>query len=111
MSHPQAEILRAIADVKPLQFREIDGRWLGIGWQQALEFISEGQTIELRVKPATIMLNGTELPKPMQWDNVVDRQFPLTINSHGMALDKAFWFNTREDRDAVYSKLVEVLGS
>ena len=106
MSHPKAEILRAIADVKPLQFREIDGRWLGIGWQQALEVISEGQTIELRVKPATIMLNGTELPKP-----VPERTTCWSLSLKGADEDrsKVFWFNTREDRDAVYAKLVEIL--
>ena len=106
MSHPKAEILRAIADVKPLQFREIDGRWLGIGWQQALEVISEGQTIELRVKPATIMLNGTELPKPVPCAN--EPLHRITIDGGALSF---FYWHTREDRDAVYAKLVEVLGS
>ncbi len=46
-------------------------------------------------------------------DCVHQRKFRLrehvTDTSHGMTLDKAFWFNTREDRDKVYAKLVEVL--
>jgi hypothetical protein len=34
------------------------------------------------------------------------------MNSNaGEGVSRYFWFNTREDRDAVYSKLVEVLGS
>ena len=61
-----------------------------------------------RIKPATIMLNGTELPKP-----VPERTTYWSLSLKGADEDrsKVFWFNTREDRDAVYSKLVEVLGS
>ena len=61
-----------------------------------------------RIKPATIMLNGTELPKP-----VPERTTCWSLSLKGADEDrsKVFWFNTREDRDAVYAKLVEVLGS
>jgi hypothetical protein len=54
-----------------------------------------------RIKPATITINGTELPKPVPCDDFT--KVRLTIG------DVLFWFNTREDRDAVYAKLVEVL--
>ena len=56
-----------------------------------------------RIRPATIMLNGTELPKPVP--SYDDTQFRLHIG------DVFFYFNTREDRDLVYAKLVEVLVS
>jgi hypothetical protein len=58
-----------------------------------------------RIRPATIMLNGTELPKPVD----SGRQF-ISMGT-GEGVSRYFWFNTREDRDAVYAKLVEVLGS
>ena len=59
-----------------------------------------------RIKPATIMLNGTELPKP-----VPERTTCWSLSLKGADEDrsKVFWFNTREDRDAVYAKLVEIL--
>jgi hypothetical protein len=54
-----------------------------------------------RIRPATITLNGTELPRPVPCDECT--QFMFNIG------DALFWFNTREDRDLVYAKLVEVL--
>ena len=58
-----------------------------------------------RIRPATIMLNGTELPKPVD----SGRQF-ISMGT-GEGVSRYFWFNTSEDRDKVYAKLVEVLGS
>ena len=60
-----------------------------------------------RIKPATITLNGVELPKPVLCDEC--KRFMFNIESSGIV--HTFWFNTREDRDAVYAKLVEVLGA
>ena len=59
-----------------------------------------------RIKPATITINGVELPKP-----VPERTTCWSLSLKGADEDrsKVFWFNTREDRDAVYAKLVEVL--
>jgi hypothetical protein len=56
-----------------------------------------------RIRPATIMLNGTELPKPVD----SGRQF-ISMGT-GEGVSRYFWFNTREDRDLVYAKMVEIL--
>ena len=59
-----------------------------------------------RIKPATITINGTELPKPVSmgpsW---------LWFGKSEHTAQRAVYFNTREDRDLVYAELMEVLGS
>ena len=76
-----------------------------IGWRDAWSEMSPITHPHYlwRIRPATIMLNGTELPKPVP--SYDDTQFRLHIG------DVFFYFNTREDRDLVYAKLVEVLVS
>ena len=64
-----------------------------------------------RIKPKTIMLNGTELPKPVPYTNDSNASFFGTFIGTTDGRAKTFYFNTSEDRDAVYAKLVEVLGS
>jgi hypothetical protein len=59
-----------------------------------------------RIKPVAITINGTELPRPVE--NFDPGQISFTLVGPER---NTFWFNTREDRDAVYNKLVEVLGS
>ena len=60
-----------------------------------------------RIRPTTITINGTELPRPVPYFNGAEYRVMISCS------DKVeeFYFNTSEDRDAVYSKLVEVLGS
>lgn len=60
--HPQAEILRAIADGKTVQIRhEDDDAW----WEptNALQYINSDKH-KFRIKPKTISINGHEFPKP-----------------------------------------------
>ena len=60
-----------------------------------------------RIRPATITLNGTELPRPVPYFNGAEYRVMISCSDQ---LEE-FFFNTREDRDAVYAELVEVLGS
>ena len=60
-----------------------------------------------RIKPATIMLNGTELPKPLDAAGITQTSNRIRLITDDR--QENFWFNTREDRDAVYAKLVEIL--
>jgi hypothetical protein len=61
-----------------------------------------------RIKPKTIMINGTELPKPIKDRDLTTQSSQLSVEG---LFQTCFWFNTREDRDLVYAKLVEVLVS
>jgi hypothetical protein len=58
-----------------------------------------------RIRPATITINGTELPKPVSMGSSC-----LLLGKDEYTAQRAVYFNTREDCDLVYSKLVEVLG-
>ena len=60
-----------------------------------------------RIRPATITINGTVLPRPVPYFNGAEYRVMISCSDK---LEE-FYFNTSEDRDAVYSKLVEVLGS
>ena len=62
-----------------------------------------------RIKPATITINGTELPKPVQPFKA--GQYHISLSTTNADDDRCFWWDSSEDRDSVYAKLVEVLGS
>ena len=66
--NPYAELLRAIADGKELQFEEWDGKWSPQDTADALhEFAAKDyMPNRYRVKPATITVNGIEVPEPMR---------------------------------------------
>ena len=64
-----------------------------------------------RIRPTTITINGVELPKPVPYTNDSNEGFFGTFIGTTDGRAKTFYFNTSEDRDAVYAKLVEVLGS
>lgn len=100
-----AECHAWLDDPTSVQFEDGAG---GI-WQTArrLDPITKPH-LSWRIKPATITINGTELPRPHKGAGI-----GISIY-RGSSLDddyKYFNWDTREDRDAVYSKLVEVLGS
>ena len=79
-----------------------------IGWRDAWSEMSPITHPHYlwRIRPATITINGTELPRPVE--NFDPGQISFTLVGPER---NTFWFNTREDRDLVYTKLVEVLGS
>ncbi len=107
--HPQAGLLRAIADGKQIQFayKEQPDIWSSIPHSTVLFTLEKHSHAYLfRIKPATITINGTELPKPVDPIFACGSQGLLRIAGHG---SKEYYFNTREDRDAVYAKLVEIL--
>ena len=62
--HPQAEILRAIADGEDIE-AFYDEAWFGVMPMTALRYIYEGD-IPLRIKPRVININGIEVPKPLR---------------------------------------------
>ena len=62
--HPQAEILRAIADGEDIE-AFYGEEWYGITPMTALRYIYDG-SIPLRVKPKIININGIEVPEPIR---------------------------------------------
>ena len=69
--HPQAEILRAIADGEELeQSCAIQPWWGAVRTSTVLLWIYHNPTLDCtayyRIKPKTININGIEVPKPMR---------------------------------------------
>ena len=62
--HPQADILRAIADGEDIE-AFYDEEWYGVVPMTALRYIYDGM-IPLRIKPKIININGIEVPEPMR---------------------------------------------
>jgi hypothetical protein len=102
-----AECHAWLDDPTSVQFQNVEGTWFS-SCRQGWNPITHPHYL-WRIKPKTIMLNGTELPKPVKFSDSIN-PCALLINTPDCRLQKTLWFNTREDRDAVYSKLMEVLG-
>ena len=63
MEHPQAALLRAIADGKQMQQQSQENeQWFDVKANQAMYAIS--QVWKVRIKPDTLLINGMEVPKP-----------------------------------------------
>lgn len=66
--HPYAELLRAIADGKELQFENSFGEWIKQDLKDALYEFANNDYMpnRYRVKPATITVNGIDVPEPVR---------------------------------------------
>ena len=100
-----AECHAWLDDPGSVQFQNVEGTWFSScrqGWNPITN-----PDYNWRIKPVTITLNGTELPRPVPYFNGAEYRVMISCSDK---LEE-FYFNTSEDRDAVYAKLVEVLGS
>ena len=68
--HPQADILRAIADGEEMEQKCSDGVWRGIKSDTLLRWIAVDTSFDytpyFRIKRKTININGIEVPEPMR---------------------------------------------
>lgn len=66
--HPQAHLLRAIADGRQMQGRlpEDGCDWFDIYPDQAIGAIASDYSMKVRIKPDTVTINGIECPAPMR---------------------------------------------
>ena len=102
-----AECHAWLDDPTSVQFQNAEGIWF-TSCEQGWSPISN-PTLPWRIKPATITINGTELPKPMDAAGITQTSNRIRLITDDR--QENFWWPTRDDRDAVYAKLVEVLGS
>lgn len=65
--HPNADLLRAIADGRQMQGRlpEDGCDWFDIYPDQAIGAIASDYSMKVRIKPDTVTINGIECPAPM----------------------------------------------
>lgn len=64
--HPYAEILRAIADGKMIQYLEPgQNKWFGIPRESVLlELSRQHPRYQFRIRQEVVLINGIEVPKP-----------------------------------------------
>ena len=99
MKHPYAEILQAVIDCKEVQDTTGDGSYVTVKPEHVLRVLSRGGGRFLRIKPATITINGVECEAPNP-----DGNYDITI------CGATFWFATEEARDAAYAALIKPFG-
>lgn len=76
------EILQAIVDGKEIEQLTNDGNFLNCPAYMALQVISSGHSEYLRIKPETVMINGVEVPKPIdkapKWGEIMYLVMPTS---------------------------------
>ena len=100
MKHPYAYILQAVIDCKEVQDTTGDGSYVTVKPEHVLRVISRGGGRFLRIKPATILINGVECEAPVPNDY-------NWLRVHTQISQKTVTFATPEARDAVYAALIK----
>lgn len=110
MKHHYSKILIAIAEGKEIQWLNELGEWVTVSAANALSCIVTQATPDLsrlRIKPATIFINGVECTPPI--DN---GKYCVSITKHGFPATEcvALAWATQEARDAAYAALIKPFG-
>jgi len=63
--HPQAELLKAVADGEVLQ-RLYKSRWIDVPAEAVLRYLADESAVSIRVKVDTININGFDVPRPLK---------------------------------------------
>ncbi len=106
--HPDATLLRAIADGKQMQTEGLTAPWADASGDEALTALAEGQPC--RIKPDFVIINRAECPKPL--DAWCDEAYVVTVSMRPVEgpappTAKRFWFNSEHDAAQVVDALVK----
>lgn len=103
MTHPHAEILRAIADGVPLSEFEVtsNGRcWLNVKEAKMTDwFFSDPQQWLVRRKQRTHVVNGFTVPAPMDKEPSKNDDYFTPYFRNDSFAQKFGWFDDCEDRN------------
>ena len=92
-------------DPESVQYKSDGDLWVTANG--AFNPVNNHEHLLWRIKPKTITINGCEF---VLSETITEYELQVSTNGDD-AVCHFVYFNTREDRDAVYNKLVEVLGS
>lgn len=124
--HPQADLLRAIADGRQMQGRlpEDGCDWFDIYPDQAIGAIASDYSMKVRIKPDTVTINGIECPAPMRVEpeqgswyytpTPANEAFAASLQWRGDSIDR-FWlemgicFATADDAAAAARAMIAPL--
>ena len=101
--HKHADILRAIADGKEIEYSTEAGYWS----KADLGILFRNPGCLFRIKPETITINGVECPAPVKQNGCLPR---VSISFRGVPGDDgdlAFYFACSADAARVFNALVK----
>ena len=104
--HKHAAILRAIADGKPFEYRNIDDWW----YKGSLFILAQHGDLEWRIKPETITINGVECLKPVPQEDEANQLVIKCWNNRECINQISLFFPTEADAVKVYDALVAPFG-
>lgn len=94
-AHPQAKILRAIADGKQMRMR-VGSITVNVTGDEALKYMLEGQDIS--IKPETININGHEVPAPVREPLKLGQMYFFVHCWDDAVVSEVIWNGDRVDR-------------
>lgn len=94
-AHPQAKILRAIADGKQMRMR-VGSITVNVTGDEALKYMLEGQDIS--IKPETININGHEVPAPVREPLELGKMYLFVHFWDDAVVSEVAWSGDRVDR-------------
>lgn len=99
--HPHADILRAIADGKKIEYQSAEtDKWCAAELIDLVRY----QGLEFRSAPETIVINGVECPKSEAF-NSVDANYVITVEFKSDGTSFHAWYPTEEAARTVYESL------
>lgn len=98
--HPDAALLRAIADGKQMQGEGYGTKWMDIPAHDALRLLSHAKPC--RIKPEFIVINGVECPKP---NKKAEKNWVSIVCANGR--ESVHCFDSTADAIAVYEALIK----
>ena len=98
--HPQAHLLRAIADGRQMQGRlpEDGCDWFDIYPDQAIGAIASDYSMKVRIKPDTVLINGIECPAPMRVEPEQGSLYYAPTPTREVKFTPWGWSNDASDR-------------
>ena len=106
--HPDASLLRAIADGKQMQVEGLTSPWQDATPDHALFAVYNSEPC--RIKPDFVIVNGVECPKPL--DEFSTESWVVTLRMRHMRgpmppMAKTFMFNNEHDAAQVIEALIK----
>ena len=101
MEHVNAEILRAIADGKKVQYRHTPSGWEFFDSSDGFLCwkLLKGSTIEWRIAPKTIKIGDFEVPEPCREPLAQDTNY--WVFSPFMGVIQTIWYGSKADHNAL----------
>ena len=98
--HPQADLLRAIADGKQMQGRvpEDGCDWFDIYPDQAIGAIASDYSMKVRIKPETVLINGIKCPAPMRVEPKMGSRYYAPTPTREAKFIQWGWSNDASDQ-------------